>query len=155
MNAQKLQNQFKSFNLEITQLEEFSDTVEFNYTTSGNSKSAVLFFNPKTETVEQKLKEFFMHVRASHRSSKQDANDIIKSVSSYQEKLALTEHFRKIHALMAIHPELEIEPWEEVDHEEIEYFANFQMVEQSLRNINTQAAHPNRNLKTLFTGAKS
>ncbi len=154
MNAQKLQNQFKSFNLEITQLEEFTDTIEFNYTLNHKTVSATLFFNVKTETVEQKLRDFFKSVKVGQKSRAQEVNELIKSVPGHQEKLAMAQHFKRIHALMAIHPELQIEDWEEVDSEEIEFFMNFQTVDNSVHCINTRAAHPNRTLNMLFKGSK-
>lgn len=108
----------------------------------------------KTETVEQKLKDFFKSVKAGKKSKTHEVNELIKTLPGHQEKLAMAQHFKNIHALMALHPELEIEDWEEVDSEELEFFKNFQIVDKTVHSINTQAAHPNRNLKNLFTGAK-
>lgn len=154
MSTQKLQNQFKSFNLKITEFKKFTDTIEFNYTLDNKTVSATLFFNVKTETVEQKLKDFFKSVKAGKKSKTHEANELIRTVSGHKEKLAMAQHFKNIHALMALHPELEIEDWEEVDSDELDFFKNFQIVDKTVHSINTQAAHPSRNLKNLFTGAK-
>lgn len=154
MNAQKLQNQFKSFNLKITELKKFADTIEFNYTLDNKTVSAKLFFNVNTETVEQKLKDFFKSVKVGQKSRAQEVNELIRTVPGHKEKLAMAQHFKNIHALMALHPELEIEDWEEVDSEELEFFKNFQIVDKTVHSINTQATHANRNLNNLFAGAK-
>lgn len=155
MKTQELQNQFKAYGLQITKLEEFSDTIEFNYTLNGKEAKASLIFNLRTETPEQKLKDFFQSMKIKQKSRVQEVNELIKGVQGHQDKLAMAQRFMNIHALMAIHPELEIEDWEEVDSEEIDFFLNFQVTENNVRSINTQPSHPKRNLNNIYTGVKS
>lgn len=150
MNKTEIENKYSKHQLTIISMDDFSDEIQFTYfkPKAGEVVEAELVVNLRMETPEMKLAEFFASVEAlKYVKNYSKEIDQLKDDPKAQAKAIIL--YTNIMKMRELCPELEIDDYEVITDEEIQFFENFKATSTEFKRLNSRLKHENQNLKLL------
>lgn len=157
MSITGLESKYSKHQLIINKMDDYSDEIEFSYFKPKAQKvvNASLIVDLKSETPEQKLASFFASIeKAKARVINNYNKEVAQLEGDWKAQARASKLYLNIMQMRELCPELDIDDYEVISDEEIEFFKEFKAASTGFKGLNTQAKHENRNLKALLGDRK-
>ena len=128
MNNTGLENRYSKHQLIINKMDDYSDKIEFSYYKPKAQKvvNASLIVDLKSETPEQKLASFFSSIeKAKARAINNYNKEVAQLEGDWKAQARASKLYLNIMQMRELCPELEIDDYEIISDEEIEFFRQF------------------------------
>ena len=153
MNKTEIENRYSKHQLTITSIDDFSDEIEFTYFKEKAKEvvTASLIVDLRNETPEQKLAYFFSSIESAKSQQVKKYNKEIEQLKGdWRAQAKAGNLYLNIMKMRELCPELDIDDYEIITDEEIEFFEQFKSASTSFTALNTRIKHENQNLKLLI-----
>lgn len=153
MNKTEIENKYNKHQLTIISMDDFSDEIHFSYfkPKAGEVVEASLIVDLRNETPEEKLAYFFSSIESARAKQVKKYNKEIGQLQGdWKAQAKASNLYLNIMKMRELCPELEIDDYEVITDEEIEFFEKFRVSEIEFKRLNTRVKHENQNLSLLL-----